>query len=148
MNTILCVGRAVWDQIFYVDSLPLMSGKVPAIKHKEAGGGPAATAAVAIAQLGGNSLLWSRIGDDTTGKSIVRELAMYGVDISEICIIPKAKSPVAAVLVDNSGERGIAAYSDSNLYQSINSLPETLPANTNMVLADVRWPEGGITLLN
>ena len=48
-----------------------MSGKVPAIKHKEAGGGPAATAAVAIAQPGGNSLFWSRIGDDNTGKSIV-----------------------------------------------------------------------------
>ena len=71
---------------------------------------------------------------------------MYGVDISEICIIPKAKSPVAAVLVDKSGERGIVAYSDTNLYQSTNSLPETLPANTNMVLADVRWPEGGALL--
>ena len=73
----------------------------------------------------------------------MKELSTYGVDISEICIIPKAKSPVAAVLVDKSGERGIAAYSDSNLYQFTNSLPETLPANTNMVLADVRWPEGG-----
>ena len=143
MNTILCVGRAVWDQLFYVDSLPLMSGKVPATKHREAGGGPAATAAGAIAQLGGNSVLWSRIGDDKTGKNIVKELYKYGVDISEICIIPKAKSPVAAVLVDNSGERGIAAYIDSNLYQSTTSLSETLPANTKMVLADVRWPEGG-----
>ena len=57
---------------------------------------------------------------------------MYGVDISEICIISKAKSPVAAVLVDKSGERGIVAYSDTNLYQSTNSLPETLPANTQL----------------
>lgn len=142
MNTILCVGRAVWDQIFYVDSLPLVSGKVSAHHHQEAGGGPAATAAVAITHLGGNSILWSKLGDDNAGRSITKELFMYGVDISEICIIPEATSPVAAVLVDNSGERGIAAYSDSNLYRSTDSLPEVIPTSTNMVLADVRWPEG------
>ena len=142
MNTILCVGRAVWDRIFYVHSLPLVPGKVSALQYKEAGGGPAATAAVTIARLGGNSILWSKVGDDNTGRSIAQELSMYGVDISEICIVPKAKSSVAAVLVDNRGERGIAAYSDCNLYSSTDPLPETLPANTNMILADIRWPEG------
>ena len=142
MNTILCVGRAVWDQIFFVDSLPLTSGKVSALQYKEVGGGQAPTGAVAIARLGGNSILWSKIGDDNAGRSIAQELTMYGVDISEICIIPGAKSPVSAVLVDNSGERGIAAYSGNSLYHSINPLPETFPSNANMVLADIKWPEG------
>ncbi len=142
VSTILCVGRAVWDQIFFVDSLPLAPGKVSATNYKEAGGGPAATAAVAIARLGGNPLLWCKVGNDNTGSKITHELEAYGVDISEICIVPQAESALAAVLVDTIGERSIVAYSGSNLYRSTDSLPKTLPPNTSMVLSDIRWPEG------
>lgn len=142
MSTILCVGRAVWDHIFFIDSLPLPPGKVSATNYREAGGGPAATAAVAIARLGGNPMLWCKVGNDNTGNNIAHELEAYGVDISEICIVPEAQSAVAAILVDTSGERSIAAYSGSNLYRSTDSLPKTLPPNTSMVLADIRWPEG------
>lgn len=142
MVEILCVGRAVWDQIFFVHSLPLIPGKVSALQHKEAGGGPAATAAVAIARLGGKVRIWSMVGDDKAGQNIINELSEYGVDVSGVRAIPNLQSPVAAVMVDANGERAIAAYVDNDLYRSTDCLSNALPPETKMVLADTKWLEG------
>ncbi len=147
-STILCVGRAVWDQIFFVESLSFAPGKISATNFRESGGGPAATAAVAIARLGGHPLLWCEVGNDNTGSKITDELEAYGVDISEICIVPGAQSALAAVLVDTKGERSVVAYSGSNLSRSTDRLPRTFHPNTSMVLSDIKWPEGAKYVLD
>ena len=66
-KNILCLGNAVLDQIFSVERLPSKPGKHFASSFMEMGGGPAATASVAIARLGQQATLWSRIGDDPAG---------------------------------------------------------------------------------
>ena len=55
MTTIVCVGIAVRDIVFSVPNLPDGPGKNLATKRTEVGGGPAATAAVTIAALGGEA---------------------------------------------------------------------------------------------
>lgn len=50
--TIACVGITVLDRIQRVASLPTTGGKYVATDYFEVGGGPAATAAVAVAKLG------------------------------------------------------------------------------------------------
>ena len=62
------------DQIYGVERLPEAPRKHFATGFREVGGGPAASAAVAIARLGGKARLWSRVGDDAVGDRIVREL--------------------------------------------------------------------------
>jgi sulfofructose kinase len=49
---IVCVGLATRDTIYRVEELPKPDGRVVATERITAGGGPAATAAVAIARLG------------------------------------------------------------------------------------------------
>ncbi|MEN1263338.1 hypothetical protein AAIG90_37305, partial [Pseudomonas aeruginosa] len=52
MTRIACVGITVQDRIYSLTTLPEGGGKYQANHYLEIGGGPAATAAVAIAKLG------------------------------------------------------------------------------------------------
>ncbi len=70
MTHVICLGLAVWDQIFTLDHLPRGGGKTFANSFFEVGGGPAATAAAA-SRLGANSALWSRVGDDEVGRQAI-----------------------------------------------------------------------------
>ena len=63
MSTVYCVGIAVEDLIFQVDHLPdRPEEKYHAGDFQMVGGGCAATAAVAIARLGGRARLAARVG--------------------------------------------------------------------------------------
>lgn len=64
MLKIACVGIAVQDRLYYVETLPDGGGKYVARDYKEIGGGPAATAAVAAARLGASVDFIGRLGDD------------------------------------------------------------------------------------
>ncbi|MBL8670378.1 MAG: sugar kinase, partial [Alphaproteobacteria bacterium] len=64
MARVICLGTIVLDRVFAVDSIPAVPTKVTARAVVERGGGIAATAAVAIAALGGDAAYWGRIGDD------------------------------------------------------------------------------------
>ena len=61
MPTVLCVGHAVQDFVFYVPALPDRGEKYRATRFESVGGGPAATAAVAIARHGGRAVLAASI---------------------------------------------------------------------------------------
>ena len=50
---IICVGNVVRDEVFHVEELPSAGLKTDVLHYEERFGGPAATAAVAIAHLGG-----------------------------------------------------------------------------------------------
>ena len=72
------------------------------------GGGLAATAATAIARLGGNVELWAYVGDDYHGQMIRAELERDGVDISQVQVLPNQRSACSYIEVDaETGERTI-----------------------------------------
>ena len=105
---ICCVGISVLDRIFTVDALPKEEGKFFASAFKEQGGGPAATAAVALARLGAQVDMIARVGDDATGRTIVDELAREGVGVDTMRINKGAQSTQASILVDKNGNRIIS----------------------------------------
>lgn len=144
MATVLCVGHAVQDFVFSVEQLPSTAEKYRAISFESVGGGPAATAAVAVAKLGGRARLAARVGDDLIGDFIVSELEGYGVDCSLVGRIELRKSSLSAVLVDDHGERLIVNYLDPLLEPHTELLPEELDADVDAVLGDTRWPEGAM----
>ena len=59
--TVLCVGHAVQDHVFRLPKLPVGGAKFRATGFISIGGGPAATAAVAIVHLGGAARLAARV---------------------------------------------------------------------------------------
>lgn len=139
---VICLGMVAQDHIWTVDALPAGSGKSLASGFTSSGGGMAATAAVAVARLGGQAAFWGRAGNDQSGRLQRIELELEGVDVSNYRLFDKAATPVSGVLVDAEGDRMIINFRGGNLPASPDWLPlDALPA-AGAVLADPRWPEG------
>ncbi len=147
MPTVFCVGHAVQDFVYGVAELPVRAGKHPARDLAIVGGGPAATAAVAIARLGGRAVLAARIGEDGIGEMIAAELAGYGVDCRHLRRFPGVASSSSAVMVDAAGERMIVNHLDADMPVDPGWLPEPAALGAAAVLADSRWPQGAAAAL-
>jgi sugar/nucleoside kinase (ribokinase family) len=106
---IVCVGLATLDTIAAVPRHPGPDDRVVASAHAVAGGGPAATAAVTLARLGVEVAFVGAVGDDDAGTAIRQGLEREGVDVSELRVVPGARSPQSSILV-GEGTRAIAAY--------------------------------------
>lgn len=103
---VVCIGHATLDAILAVPRLPVSDERLPASAGALAGGGPAATAAVALARLGIAVAFGGRIGDDPAGQVIRDGLLAEGVDVSALEAVP-GSSPFTAVLVDPDGGRAL-----------------------------------------
>lgn len=147
MPTVLCVGHAVQDFVFTVPALPERGEKYRATGFTTVGGGPAATAAVAVAKLGGRALLAARVGADAAADMIVAELRGYGVDCGHVRRFEGCASSVSAVIVDARGERMIVNNLDPTIPVDAGWLPSPAAAGAQAVLADTRWPEGALAAL-
>lgn len=140
--TIACVGITVLDRIQRVDNLPTTGGKYVAKDYYEVGGGPAATAAVAVSRLGHRVDFIGRVGQDGVADTMLTELASYGVNVDKAVHIKGASSAFSAVLVDDEGERMIINYQDKSLSRCPKQLESIDFSQYETVLTDVRWPEG------
>lgn len=147
MPTVLCVGHAVQDFVFTVPSLPDRGEKYRASGFHSVGGGPAATAAVAISRLGGRSVLAARVGDDAAADMIVAELRGHGVDCRHVRHCAGCASSASAVIVDARGERMIVNHLDPSLPVDPAWLPGPAAVGAQAVLVDTRWPEGALAAL-
>lgn len=142
---VICLGLTALDHVWTISNLPEGIGKHRATDFGSAGGGMAATAAVAIALLGGRAHFWGRAGQDAAGHAMQRELALEGVDIQHLRLFRAARSSVSGVLVDAEGERLIVNFRGSGLPEGADWLPDD-PGDAGAVLADPRWPEGAVHL--
>jgi sulfofructose kinase len=140
--TIACLGITVLDRIQRVSKLPSVGGKFVANDYFEVGGGPAATAAVAIAKLGKQVDFIGRVGGDSVADIMLTELSSYGVNVDKVIRIAQASSAFSAVLVDDEGERMIINYQDKSLSRDIEPLKSIDFSVYSTILCDVRWPEG------
>lgn len=148
MKPCACVGIAVLDKVFRVNALPQQGGKYVAHQYAEIGGGPAATAAVAVARCGHPVDFIGRVGSDPSAKVITDELQQYGVGTDQVRRVAGAVSGLSAVLVDDQGERMIINHQDDKLDRSADWLNAIDFARYGAVLADVRWIAGAKAALN
>jgi len=100
---VVCIGIATLDAIVVVDRLPRTDERMPGRDSALAGGGVAATAAVTLARLGIPVSLIGRVGDDRAGRWIRDDLASEGVDVRALRLLSDTRSPLSAVLVEQSG---------------------------------------------
>ncbi|MDX6398454.1 MAG: sulfofructose kinase [Gaiellaceae bacterium] len=109
---LVCIGLATLDSIFALPRHPAADDRVVANELAVAGGGPAATAAVALARLGVEVAFVGAVGDDATGAAIRDGLASEGVDVSHLAVVAGARSPQSSILVGDGG-RAIVNYPGS-----------------------------------
>jgi len=147
MGRIVCVGNLVHDEVFRVGELPASGIKTGVIDYETRFGGPAATAAVAIARLGGHAAYWGRVGQDDAGRDALRQMRECGVDCSGVAQLPAGRTLRAIVLVDARGERSIVSDRRS-LATDPSVLPDDPLDDTAAVLVDSRWPAAAEVVLD
>ncbi|WOD08828.1 carbohydrate kinase [Marinomonas sp. GJ51-6] len=73
-------------------------------------GGAPANVAVAVARLGGNSHFVGQVGDDAFGHFLKTSLDSYGVNTDNMLMTTEAKTALAFVSLDQTGERSFEFY--------------------------------------
>lgn len=138
---VLCVGYACHDLVASVSNFPRIDTKTEVERLLEQGGGPAATASVAIARLGGKVALLSAVGDDERGKRILRDLEAEGVDVSACVADPGTTSPLSLVVVDRLGGTRTIFYASGTMKLRERDLAPELVASAKVMLVDTDLQE-------
>jgi sulfofructose kinase len=105
------------------------------------------SAAVAVARLGGEVRLAARLGDDLLADLIVAELVGDGVDCAYMRRFAGKRSAVSSIFIDQAGERLIMSFRDRTMPAGDDRLPDPLPPDVDVVLADTRWIQGGVDMM-
>lgn len=137
VKAVACVGLAVLDFIFGIDVRPDRGRKAFADSMTVIGGGPAATAAAAVARLDGNASFIGQLGNDAVGDLIIGDFARWGVDTSRVRRHPSASSPVSTITVEADGERTIINHTDPRLLESANQVTKDDLSGSDAVLGDL-----------
>lgn len=101
---LLFVGCATLDSIASVGDYPSADSRTIASEFITAGGGPAATAAVAAARLGAQTAFAGVIGHDDEGDRIIAGLEAEGVDTSLVMRSSSCPSGASLIIVSDGGE--------------------------------------------
>ncbi|MCB1969478.1 MAG: ribokinase [Geminicoccaceae bacterium] len=144
MKRILTSGITVLDIMLPVKKLPAGDGKTLATGRQDVIGGIAANAALTVKKLDGIPVLSTRLGDDSTGDEIMRQLVAAGIDTSAVEWINGARSSLTAAIVDASGERMLINHSDAHLFHG---RPDLSVVEADGVITDTRWLDGAFASL-
>ncbi len=110
MLDVVGLGFCSLDDLGVVPHLPRLDEGVPLLDVSRQGGGPVAQALVTLARLGATAGFVGRVGNDDVGDQIRAEMAVEGVDLSRVQVVPKATSARCIILIDQpSGKRSICA---------------------------------------
>lgn len=102
MPLVVCVGVCSLDAIAVVDRFPQPDQRLTAEEVVHAGGGPAATAAVAAGRLGVPTHFVGTVGDDPEGRRLVAELADEGIGTEGVTVAAERATTAAVVISDRS----------------------------------------------
>jgi sulfofructose kinase len=93
------LGVSTLDLLLVVDELPGEESVQRAHESVLQGGGPVATALVALARLGSRSAMLDKVGDDWRGRLIIDDLRKEDVATEWMRVAAGRKSSIASILV-------------------------------------------------
>jgi len=139
---IAVIGLALIDRVYHVNTIPQKAGKHFASGYYESVGGIAANAALAASKLGATVSLISRIGNDANGQWLLNQLS--ALNTNHIESIDHLDTASSIVIVEDSGERLIVNYTNTELVDSSIKPTFTLDNGVQAVMSDLRWHEGAL----
>jgi len=101
---LLFVGCATLDSIALVEDYPAADSRTVATDFATAGGGPAATAAVAAARAGAATAFAGVLGTDEEGDRIIAGLEAEGVETSAVIRDANVKTGASVIVVSRATE--------------------------------------------
>jgi sulfofructose kinase len=108
------LGVCTLDLLQVVDKLPGGEMVQRASESTLQGGGPVATAMVALARLGSRTAMIDKLGDDWRGRLIIDELRKEKVATEWIRVIPGRDSSIATILVRRRDGARAISFSPGN----------------------------------
>lgn len=114
MRNVLVVGSSNTDITVQVGRLPAPGETVLGEKFYMAHGGKGANQAVSAKRAGADVVFIGRVGRDDFGKRALRNLEVEGIDLRDVVVDEQARSGVALIFVDYSGENTIAVAPGAN----------------------------------
>ncbi len=108
---IAVVGHIEWGRFFRVDGMPSVGEIVHASESWEEVAGGGSIAAMQLAQLNGNCIFFTAVGNDELGKKAMEQLLANNV---EVCaqVIDNQQTKTIAVHIDKNNERTITVAGD------------------------------------
>ena len=102
------LGQCAWDYIGEIENYPSSNTKCEMSAMVTQGGGPVATALVALTRWGYSCSFCGLVGGDTFGSQIIKSLRDENIDTSPIIVRPDFDSQFAFIAAEkNSGNRTI-----------------------------------------
>jgi ribokinase len=114
MARIVVLGSLNIDLVVTVPRLPQPGETVLGERLRRYPGGKGANQAVAAARLGGHVALVGRVGNDSFGAELIKNLESNGVDASGVERDPAAPTGAALIYVERDGQNMIAVASGAN----------------------------------
>ncbi|HEY3412346.1 MAG TPA: ribokinase [Armatimonadota bacterium] len=111
---VVVVGSANMDLVVRAQRAPWPGETVQGRSLDYLPGGKGANQAVAAARLGARTHMVCRVGDDSLGEPVRRNLADNGVDVSRVRIAAGAPQGLAIIIVDDEGQNRIVLAAGSN----------------------------------
>ena len=96
------LGQCSLDYLSLVDVYPQVDTKKEVLEWHEQGGGPVATALVALSRLGVSCRFYGMTGDDEAGGKIRQSLADEGLDVQGLVKRRESASQLAFIAVEKS----------------------------------------------
>jgi len=127
------LGQCSLDILGQVGRYPGLDQKAELSALLVQGGGPVATALVALARLGVPVAMVGAVGDDNSGQQIRDGLIVEGVDCTYLSEEPGGRSQAAFIAVDDGGHRNIF-WHRGNAVPDVADLHETLLSRNVKVL--------------
>jgi len=113
---VIGVGYSSVDYLGIVDEYPPPADvKMPMSQFTKQGGGPVATALVALSRLGARTAFVGKMGDDEFGDFMKSQLEKEKVDISQVVTESEASSQFAFIIVDQATGRRTILWSQSDV---------------------------------
>jgi ribokinase len=97
---VLGIGQCSLDYLVQVDKYPKNDTKKEVLEWHEQGGGPVATALVALSRLGVRCRFCGVTGDDEAGTKIRKSLEHEGIDIRGLIKRKKSHSQLAFIVIE------------------------------------------------
>lgn len=142
VSRVVCIGGAVLDRKYHAHA-PLVEGTSNPVDGSRSFGGVARNVAENLALLGSPTSFVSIVGDDETGRQILRHLRDRGVDVSQVAVTSERPTAEYAAVLDPSGDLafGIADMGIFDLFAT-SHLDRIWPhlAAASWVFADCNLP--------
>jgi ribokinase len=115
--SIVVIGSLNMDFVIAVDRLPLPGETILGRNFRTIPGGKGANQAYAAAKLAGSGTvvrMLGRVGEDSFGTALKRNLAAVGVDIGAVLETKSEPTGVACIQVDDTGQNSITVAPGAN----------------------------------